>query len=313
VVAALLEAAGWDGDSVLPDGLPLAGALTSRYEITVLTRPVLERVAALTGAPGLESLVAPGREDALRAYVHGRDLIDLIGDFALRGVPAAGFVAALRRLPPRLYSLASSAAATPDEAHLTVRLVDWRAHGRRRVGVCSHHLAAAAVGERIPVFVQRNDNFRLPSDPDAPVIMIGPGTGVAPFRAFVQERAERGAAGRSWLFFGDRRFRTDFLYQAEWLRALARGQLTRMDVAFSRDGAQKVYVQDRLLQRAAEVYAWLEDGAHVYVCGDEQRMAPDVHRALEEILVRQGGLDRDGAAAYLARMRSERRYQRDVY
>ncbi len=313
VVTALLAAAGWDPALELPDGLPLRRALECRYEITVLTQPLLGKLSALTGAPGLVALLRPERADALRAYLDGADLIDLITDFSLAGVPAAEFVATLRRLPPRLYSLASALAATVDEAHITVRIVEGERAGRRRFGVCTHHLADRRVGDRVPVFIQANENFRLPADPATPILMIGPGTGVAPFRAFVQERAEAGGAGPSWLFFGDRHFRTDFLYQTEWLAALASGQLTRMDVAFSRDGPRKVYVQHRILEHAREVYRWLEDGAHIYVCGDQKRMAPDVHEILRQVLVQEGGRTPDQATAYLDQMRGERRYQRDVY
>ena len=313
VVSALMETAGWDPDLSLSEGLVLRDALRRRYEITRLTKPLLEKVCALTGAPALAALLRVERAEELRAYLEGADLIDLVSDFRLRGVPAPEFVGTLRPLPPRLYSLASSRAATLDEAHLTVRLVAAERRGRRRLGVCTHHLADRGVGERVPVFVQANENFRLPADPATPILMVGPGTGVAPFRAFVQERAEHGGAGPSWLVFGDRHFRTDFLYQAEWLGALESGQLTHLDVAFSRDGPRKLYVQHRLLEHAREVYRWLEEGAHVYVCGDEQRMAPDVHEALLQVLTREGGRSPDQASAYLAKMRSERRYQKDVY
>lgn len=313
VVDALLAAARWDPHLDLPEGAALRETLLRRCEITVLTKPVLEKLAALTESRGIADLLRPERAQDLRAYLGSSDLIDLVEDFDLRGVPAADFVAALRRLPPRLYSLASALSATVDEAHIAVRLVDFEARGRRRFGVCSHHLAELAVGQRLPVFVQHNENFRLPANPQTPILMIGPGTGVAPFRAFVQERAESGATGPNWLIFGDRHFRTDFLYQAEWLEALRSGRLARLDVAFSRDGARKVYVQHRLLEHAPMVYRWLEEGAHVYVCGDEQHMAPDVHRTLAEILQREGGRTPEQAEDYLAQMRSEHRYQRDVY
>ncbi len=313
LVELLLRAADWDPATPLEGGAPIGPALAERYEITVLTRPMLAKIAEVTGSASLAALLRPEREADLRAYLAGRDLIDLIQDHGLRGVPARDLVAALRRLPPRLYSIASSPAACPEEPHLTVRLLDYQAHGRPRRGVCSSHLASLAPGDTVPVFVQSNPNFRLPADPAAPVIMIGPGTGVAPFRAFLEERAEAGAPGRNWLFFGDRRFRTDFLYQTDWQRWRQKGVLTRMDVAFSRDRAEKVYVQHRMLQHGRELYAWLQDGAAVYVCGDEKRMAPDVHEALAGILMREGGCDRDAAEERLSQMRRERRYQRDVY
>ena len=313
LVRALVEAADWDPALVLDDGRTLGEALTSQYEITVLSRILLEKLVAVTEASALSDLLRPERQEELRRYIVGRDLVDLLHDLCLRGVPAREFVTALRRLPPRLYSIASSSAAFPEEVHLAVRLVDYCTDGRVRYGVCSRHLAERAVGESVPVFVQRNPNFRLPADPHAPIIMIGPGTGIAPFRAFVQERQALGADGASWLLFGDRHFRTDFLYQSEWLQAMRQGALTRMDVAFSRDSSRKIYVQHRLLEHAAEVYRWLERGAYVYVCGEEQNMAPDVERALTEIIMRNSGSDSDGAAAYLAEMRASRRYQRDVY
>ncbi len=313
LVDELLAAADWDPRTPLADGNPLAEALRRRCEITVLTRPVLEKVAAISGSAPLADLLRPERETDLRAFMEGRDLVDLVRDFGLRGIPARECVGALRRLPPRLYSLASAASAYPDEPHITVRLVGYEAHGRARHGVCSAFLARRAAGETVPVFVQSNPNFRLPADPAAPLIMIGPGTGVAPFRAFLQERQEGGARGPSWLFFGDWRFRTDFLYQTDWQHWLQRGVLTRLDVAFSRDWPQKVYVQHRLLAHAREIYAWLEHGGCVYVCGDEKRMAPDVHAALRTIVMQQGARDHDQADAYLADLRRERRYQRDVY
>ncbi len=313
LVEALLAAANWHPNTALDDGTPLCNALVERYEITVLTRPLLRRIAEITGAGQLSDLLRPEREADLLAYIAGRDLVDLVTDFSLRGGSARELVGALRTLPPRLYSIASAAEVYPDEAHITVRAIDYQAHGRARLGVCSTYVRARQLGESLPVFVQSNPNFGPPADGGVPLIMIGAGTGVAPFRAFVQQRAETGATGRNWLFFGERKFRTDFLYQTDWQRWMAKGVLTRMDVAFSRDGPQKVYVQNRMLERARELYAWLQDGACVYVCGDERHMAPDVHRALATILMRQGGLDAEGAEAYLAAMRKDRRYQRDVY
>ena len=318
LVEELIEAAGWKADELVPAGkdgeLPLAEALSRHYEITLLTKPLLHQVAELTGSAKLKELTAPGQEQALREYIAGRDLVDLIRGFDLKGVPAKTFVPLLRKLPPRLYSIASSPKAHPDEAHLTIRKVVYEAHGRTRYGVCSTYVAERAEpGAEIPVFVQQNENFRLPADPDTPIIMIGPGTGVAPFRAFLEEREETGASGKSWLFFGDQHFFTDFLYQVEWQRWLKDGVLTRMDVAFSRDQEHKIYVQHRMLEKAKELYAWLEEGAVVYVCGDKARMAHDVHAALETIIRQEGGLSEEAAAEYLKRMQQERRYQRDVY
>jgi sulfite reductase (NADPH) flavoprotein alpha-component len=228
-------------------------------------------------------------------------------------VAVDALLAALRPLTPRLYSIASSRTAIPDEVHLLVSVVRYTLHERERSGVASGHLAdRCAPGDTLPVYVQANPHFRLPDD-DVPIVMIGAGTGVAPYRAFLQEREARGARGRSWLVFGDRHFRTDFLYQTEWQDLLKRGVLTRMDVAFSRDGRDKAYVQHRLVEHAREIFAWLEDGAHVYVCGDASRMAPDVDEALTAIVECAGQRDRDAAVDYLRQLQHAHRYQRDVY
>ncbi len=319
LVDELIAAAGWNEDAQVPgrksgEQVSLREALLRHYEITVLTKPLIEQAAKLTGNEGLQKLVQAGNEQELRAYIQNRDLLDLVQDYRLKGVPAAEFIAILRKLPPRLYSISSSPKAAPDEVHITVRAVRYEALGRSRYGVCSVQLAERTEpGATLPVFIQQNPNFKLPSDPDAPIIMIGPGTGVAPFRAFMMEREETGAQGKSWLFFGDQHFRTDFLYQIEWQRWLKDGVLTRMDVAFSRDSDEKVYVQHRMLEQSKELYAWLQEGAIVYVCGDEKKMAHDVHEALLAIVSREGGMDADSAAEYLARMQQEKRYQRDVY
>jgi sulfite reductase (NADPH) flavoprotein alpha-component len=243
-----------------------------------------------------------------------RDLLDLVRDFSPLGVPAGQFVSILRKMPARLYSIASSLKSNPDEVHLTIRSVRYDAHGRDRYGVCSVQCAERLQpGDTLPVYIHENPNFKLPPAPDIPIIMIGPGTGVAPFRAFLQEREEIAAEGKTWLFFGDQHFRTDFLYQVDWQKWLKKGVLTRMDVAFSRDTDKKVYVQHRMLEKSRELFQWLEEGAYVYVCGDEKHMAHDVHAALAAILEREGGMNPDQATAYLAGMQQQRRYQRDVY
>jgi sulfite reductase (NADPH) flavoprotein alpha-component len=219
----------------------------------------------------------------------------------------------LRPLQPRLYSIASSVAANPGEAHLTISTVRYLLHGEARAGVASGFFADRCPPDSVaPVYIQSNPHFRLPAD-DVPIIMIGAGTGVAPYRAFVQEREARGAEGRSWLFFGERNFRTDFLYQTEWQAYLKDEVLTRMDVAFSRDRTQKAYVQHRLVERGREVFAWLEAGAHIYVCGDAARLAPDVHEALIGIVAAHGGRARDDAEEYVRALERDHRYQRDVY
>ncbi|MDF2659878.1 MAG: subunit alpha of sulfite reductase [Paenibacillus sp.] len=315
----LIEAMGWNADEAVPvnkngETRPLREALLRHYEITVLTKPLLAQALQLTANDGLKELLEAGREQELKAYIADRDLLDLVQDHSLKGVPAGEFVSILRKIPPRLYSIASSQAATPDEVHVTVRAVRYEAHGRVRHGVCSVQLAdRVEPGDTLPVFIQHNPNFKLPENPDTPIIMIGPGTGVAPFRAFMAERQETGAAGKSWLFYGDQRFSTDFLYQTEWQRLLKDGVLTRMDVAFSRDTERKVYVQHRMMEKSRELYAWLQEGAHVYVCGDEKKMAHDVHAALATILEQHGDLSPEEAESYLIRMQQQKRYQRDVY
>lgn len=293
---------------------PLAEALIRHYDLATLTKDFVQQVAERTGSRLLRDMLVPDREQELRQYLKGRDLLDFVRDFELRGVPAGELVPLLRKQAPRLYSIASSLKAFPEEAHLTVRRVFYEAHGRKRYGVCSNFIAERLQpGDTVPVFVQENPNFRLPQDPDTPIIMVGPGTGAAPFRAFLGEREETGASGKSWLFFGDQHFLTDFLYQVEWQRWLKDGVLTRMDVAFSRDTERKIYVQHRMLEHGKELYRWLQEGAVIYVCGDKDRMAKDVHSALAAILEQEGGMDAEQAEEYLKQLQAEKRYQRDVY
>ncbi|MBP1964487.1 assimilatory sulfite reductase (NADPH) flavoprotein subunit [Paenibacillus aceris] len=319
LVDELIEAMGWDADESVTinkngDKRSVRYALTRNFEITVLTKPLLEQIAKLTINTDLNGLVAAGHEQELKSYISGRDLLDLVQDYSLKGIPAAEFIAVLRKMPARLYSISSSSKAFPDEVHVTVRAVRYEARGRERYGVCSVQLAERVkAGETLPVYIQNNPNFKLPESPDTSIIMIGPGTGVAPFRAFLGEREETGAEGKSWLFYGDQHFSTDFLYQIEWQRWLKDGVLTRMDVAFSRDTDQKVYVQHRMLEKSKELYQWLQEGASVYVCGDEKRMAHDVHETLAKIIEQEGGFSSEEAAEYLSRMQQQKRYQRDVY
>ncbi|TDF95096.1 assimilatory sulfite reductase (NADPH) flavoprotein subunit [Paenibacillus piri] len=319
LVDELIEAMGWKAEEPVAvnkngEEQPLREALLRHFEITVLTKPLLEQAAKLTPDSSLNELLEAGREQELRAYLTGRDLLDLVQDHNLRGVPARDFTAIMRKMPARLYSIASSSKAYPDEVHVTVRTVRYNALGRDRYGVCSVQLAERVQsGATLPVFIQQNSNFKLPESPDTPIIMIGPGTGVAPFRAFLGEREETGAAGKAWLFYGDQHFATDFLYQVEWQGWLKSGVLTRMDVAFSRDTDQKVYVQHRMMEKSREFYKWLQEGACVYVCGDEKKMAHDVHAALAAILEQEGKFSPEEAAEYLTRMQQQKRYQRDVY
>jgi sulfite reductase (NADPH) flavoprotein alpha-component len=292
--------------------IPLRQALLERSEIGSVTRPFLKRYAEATRSAEVATLASAADSDLAR-YSRGRHVIDLVSEHAPDGLDAAAFARLLPPLAPRLYSIASSQHAAPDEVHLTVSIVQYESFSRSRWGVVSGALASLTSEDAaVPIYLQRNPAFRLP-DPHTPIVMIGPGTGVAPFRAFIAERAQTGAAGLNWLFFGDRSFEYDFLYQSEWLDWRKRGLLTRMDVAFSRDQAQKIYVQHRMREHGAELWSWLEDGAYVYVCGDAQHMAPDVHAALLEIVAAHGGRSRDDAAEYLLQMQRDRRYQRDVY
>ncbi|NRF92454.1 assimilatory sulfite reductase (NADPH) flavoprotein subunit [Paenibacillus frigoriresistens] len=319
LVDELIEAMGWKSEELVTinkngEKRTLREALLRNYEITVLTKPLLEQAAKLNASNGLQELLVAGREQDLKSYLSGRDLLDLVQDYSFKGVSAGEFVAILRKMPARLYSIASSSKAFPDEVHVTVRTVRYEARGRERYGVCSVQLAERIKsGETLPVYIQNNPNFKLPENPETPIIMIGPGTGVAPFRAFLGEREETGAEGKSWLFYGDQHFSTDFLYQIEWQKWLKDGVLTRMDVAFSRDTDQKVYVQHRMLEKSAELYKWLQEGASVYVCGDEKKMAHDVHATLATIIEQEGGFSSEEAAEYLTRMQQQKRYQRDVY
>jgi len=303
--------------SVQGDFLPLGRALEERVEIAAITPRFLEQWGKLAQAPRLQELAQAGQAEARADFARHHHIIDVLRQFPAKGLDPQDVLAALRPLQPRLYSIASSQLAAPDEVHLTVSVVRYGLQGAARTGVASGHLAERALPDAtLPVYIQSNPHFRLPAD-DVPIIMIGAGTGVAPYRAFLQEREARGAAGRSWLFFGERNFRSDFLYQAEWQGLLKDGVLTRMDVAFSRDrhtaGGAKTYVQHRLQEQARDVYAWLEEGAHVYLCGDASRLAPDVHQALAGVVASRGGLNPEAADDYLRRLQRESRYQRDVY
>ena len=313
----VLAALAFAGDETVtgPRGdVPLRDALTHDYEITTLTRPFVQGWAELVDDADLNALLAEDNRDALREWMHGRHIIDVLQTWPVETLTPQGLVDRLRKLPARLYSIASSCRANPDEVHLTVATVRYEAHGREREGVASTWLADRVDDDTpLPVYIDRNKNFKLPEDDSAPIIMIGPGTGVAPFRAFVEEREERGADGANWLFFGEQRFHADFLYQREWLRWREQGALDRIDVAFSRDQAEKVYVQDKLRERGAEVHAWLQQGAYVYVCGDAEYMAPDVHQALIDVIAEHGGRSREDAAAWLGQLQKDKRYQRDVY
>ena len=318
VVQAILHAAklkGTESVEVKGEGSKLlADALREDYDITALSRAVLTKLQAITGSTELAALLAEDAKDKLKDWNYGREIVDAIEAFAPSGLTAEQLSGIFRKLPPRLYSIASSPLAHPGEVHLTVAAVRYDAHGRKRKGVCSTYLAdLVKTGDFTSIFVQPNKNFRLPASGETPVIMVGPGTGVAPFRAFVEHRAALGHPGKNWLFFGDQRYTYDFLYQLEWQDHLKSGVLSKLDVAFSRDQPEKIYVQHKMLERAKELYAWLEEGAHFYVCGDANRMALDVHEALVSIVETQGHKSRADAEAYVEELKKAKRYQRDVY
>ncbi len=312
----VLRAAGLDGAATVEhDGRsqPLAAWLQSEREITRLSRPFLEAHARLADAPALSEALRPDGAAQLRALLKDWQVADVLSRYPAAWSPAA-LVGALRTLAPRLYSIASSRLSVGDEAHLTVAVVDYHQDGARRVGAASTFLAGRTPeSETVQAYIERNPRFRLPADGQRDVVMIGPGTGVAPFRGFLQHREASGATGRNWLFFGARHFDDEFLYQAEWLAALKRGSLHRLDVAFSRDTPRRVHVQQRMAEQGAELFRWIDGGAHVYVCGDAQQMAPDVHAALIDLVRVHGGRDQDAARAYVEQLLAERRYARDVY
>ena len=324
-VAEILQRLGATGDELVsPAGLKLVEpitlreALTSRLALSKPTRRAVEVLAAKATDAGekarLTGLLVPESKDVLIAFLEHREFVDLLAEFPSARPTPQELVDQLRKLMPRLYSIASSPKPHPSDVHLTVAIVRYKTNGRERVGVCSTFLSDRAQLGRtpVPVFVSHS-HFGPPENGAADCIMVGPGTGIAPFRAFVQERVATGAAGRNWLFFGDQRRGTDFLYEEEWQHCRARGQLTRLDTAFSRDQLLKVYVQDRMRENAAELWAWLKGGAHFYVCGDAKRMAKDVDTALHEIVVEQGGMSLEQAVDYVKQLKKEKRYQRDVY
>jgi sulfite reductase (NADPH) flavoprotein alpha-component len=313
LVEALLAALALDGDALVTLGgkaQPLREWLARDRELTRLSRPLVQAVAERASSTALRATLEDS--GAMKALLADHQPIDL-----LRAHPAdwdaAALVAALRPLTPRLYSIASSPGAVGEEVHLTVAVVDYHAHGEPHLGAASRWIADVGEDATLDVFIEPNERFRLPADGNRDVIMIGPGTGVAPFRAFVQERQQAGAAGRNWLVFGNRHAADDFLYQLEWQQALKDGALHRLDVAFSRDQAEKRYVQHVLRERGAELYDWLAGGAHLYVCGDAAQMARDVHAALAEIVATYGGKTPEAAQALLSEWLQDGRYARDVY
>lgn len=291
--------------------LPLSEALQWHFELTVNTANIVETYATLTRSETLMPLV--GDKTQLQRYAAATPIVDMLR-FSPAQLEADALVGLLRPLTPRLYSIASSQAEVGNEAHITVGVVRYDIEGRARAGGASSFLADRVEEDgEVRVFIEHNDNFRLPEEPQTPVIMIGPGTGIAPFRAFMQQRAADDAPGKNWLFFGNPHFTEDFLYQVEWQRYVKEGVLSRIDLAWSRDQKEKIYVQDKLREQGAELWRWINGGAHIYVCGDANRMAKDVEQALLEVIAEFGGMDLESADEYLSELRVERRYQRDVY
>jgi len=314
LVSELISILSLNGDAEVTVGdatMSLTDALTSKLELTLSYPNFIKSYQAATGSETLATLMEDKAQ--LRTYMAERQIIDIARDHPGK-ISEQQLVEALRPLTPRLYSIASSQAEVEEEVHLTVAHVDYEAFGHRHQGGASGFLCEyLEENGEVDVFVENNDNFRLPADPNTPVIMVGPGTGIAPFRSFMQERDVQGAEGKNWLFFGNPHFTQDFLYQVEWQGYVKEGLLDKITLAFSRDQEEKVYVQHRLLEHGKEVYEWLEQGAHFYVCGDAMHMAKDVENALITIVQEHGGKSEADAKAYIVELRKAKRYQKDVY
>lgn len=315
VVAEILALTGLSGDeqvTVSGKAAALSDALTNQFELTRLHAAFITGLAEISADDKLKALAAD--KDETRKLAANAQIVDVLKRFPTK-LTAEQLVGLLRALSPRLYSIASAQSEVEEEVHLTVGVVRYpQEDGSVRSGGASSFLAdRVPEGGEVRVFVEHNDNFRLPANPDTPVIMVGPGTGIAPFRSFIQERDAQGAEGKNWLFFGNPHFTQDFLYQVEWQKYVKSGLLTKIDLAFSRDQADKIYVQDKLKAKGAEVWKWLQDGAHFYVCGDANRMAKDVHETLVNIVVEHGGKNAEEAEEYVNELRRAKRYQRDVY
>lgn len=310
-----LNQSGDSAVSVKGSASTLITALSQSKEITRVSKAFVQALAQRVGPSDraeLEQLLGTSGAAQLSSYLADWQLLDFLQRYP-SSWQAQDLIDALRPLKPRLYSIASSMRSVGEEVHLCVAHIAYQHNDQARFGAGSHYLAGTEPGQSLRAFVESNERFRLPADPSRDVIMIGPGTGVAPFRAFVQERQEAGASGRNWLFFGNPNFRHDFLYQLEWQQALKDKHLTRLDLAFSRDQAEKIYLQQRLREQAKELYQWLDNGAHLYVCGDATRMAKDVEKALLEVIGSQSGKSPDQAREYLMELSQSQRYQRDIY
>ncbi|WP_367155483.1 sulfite reductase subunit alpha [Methylomonas sp. HYX-M1] len=317
LVAQIVKALGCTGSEDEPVGgelMPLSEALRTHFEIKTPSKELVEEIARRSGDQQLNALLQAGDKDQLSDYLWGRDTLDLLLQFPSVELSAAEFLALLKPLQHRAYSISSSSKQHPDAVHLTVASVRYDAHGRHHKGVCSTYLADLVDADSdVKIFFTPNNNFRVPADDNLPMIMVGPGTGIAPFRAFLQERRARNANGKNWLFFGDRNAATDFIYRNEIEDMQATGILTRLDLAFSRDQEQKIYVQDRMKEHGAELFAWLEQGGYFFVCGDAYRMAKDVDQALHDIIREHGKLTLVDTVEYVNNLKKEKRYVRDVY
>lgn len=317
LVADIIQAIGCNGEETEPvngEFMTLSEALRSHFEIKLPSKELLEEIANRSGNQELNSLLEQNDKDKLANYLWGRDTLDLLRQFPDMEFSAAEFLALLKPLQHRAYSISSSSRVYPDSVHLTIASVRYNAFNRNHKGVCSTYLADLVDEEtEVKIFFQPNKNFRVPENDSLPMIMVGPGTGVAPFRAFLQEREFRQATGPNWLFFGDRNAATDFIYREELEAMQKKGVLNRLDLAFSRDQAEKIYVQDRMHENGAEIFAWLQQGGYFFVCGDAYRMAKDVDKALFEIIARHGDLSEEQANDYMNQLKKDKRYVRDVY
>ena len=315
VVKKLLDAAGLNGEEIVQVGeesLLVLEALKSRLACTVLSKIQVKKFNEIAQSESLSNLLQLSNKDALVEYMWGRELLDLFLEFPQQGLKAQELIDLLRPMPPRLYSIASSLAAHSEEVHLTVAVVRYEGQGMKKKGVCSTYLAER-VGDSISCYLHPNKNFKLPADHSVPIIMVGPGTGIAPFRSFIEERKATGANGKNWLFFGERNQKTSYLYGDEWEAYHKDGILNQLDLAWSREQKEKVYVQHKMMERKFDLWNWLQAGAVFYVCGDASRMAKDVDQALRLIAQDQGAMSEEEAAVWIRSLQKERRYLKDIY
>ncbi len=317
LVSDIIKAIGCTGDEEVPSNgelTSLSEALRCQFEIKLPSKELIEEIAQRSGDQELNGILASGDKDKLADYLWGRDTLDLLLQFPQVEFSAAEFLALLKPLQHRAYSISSSGKMYPDSVHLTVASVRYHSHNRDHKGVCSTYLADIADADNpVKVFFTPNKTFRVPDDNSLPMIMVGPGTGIAPFRAFLQERKFRQASGKNWLFFGDRNAATDFIYKDELQAMQDSGVLNRLDLAFSRDQAEKIYVQDKMLEHGSELFAWLEQGGYFFVCGDAYRMAKDVDQALHDVIAKFGNRTPEQAVEYVNQLKKDKRYVRDVY